>query len=137
MSVLTKAISLVFGAKTAEQFPVVIKMHSQKASLYDAIIFPYIDLSDPMNETLFRKITSDMERTFTGSYARVDICAIRDILNLARITLWGRAAEAFEWLHRLHCVSFADMHPEIAAQVPHRINMVFASGDYAYPWESA
>ncbi|MGA5952447.1 hypothetical protein ACPB4E_13215, partial [Escherichia coli] len=69
-----------------------------------------------------------------ASTPQVDICAIRDIVELAGINLWGEAAAAYKWLERLHCVSFSDMSADIALMVPHKINMVFAGGNYTYPW---
>ncbi len=112
----------------------VIRMHKNKATFYQMIVFPLVDLSDPYKSTMFNVYTRDMEKSFV-EYQFLNICPIRDILILSGISIWGRAAEAYEWLNKLHCVSFKDMHPEIATQVPHRINMVFSNGEYEYPWE--
>ncbi|MGL4725654.1 MAG: hypothetical protein ACRCWW_14310 [Scandinavium sp.] len=138
--IATKAIQrvmgAVFGVKATETLPTVVRMHAKKTNLFDVIEFPYIDLDDPMKATLFIKATREMHERMTGSHSRVDICSVNEIIQLAGMTLWGRAADAHEWLHKLHCVHFRDMHPDIAMQVPHRINMVFANGDYQYPWET-
>ncbi|HDR2863386.1 TPA: hypothetical protein QCK11_003381 [Enterobacter asburiae] len=132
-----QAVKSFFGIGDSCQFPVVLRMHEKKRSLFDMIVFPYIDLSDPMQATLFMKAAREMQERMTGHYCRLDICSVNEIIQLAGMTLWGRSAEAYEWLHKLHCVRFKDMHPDIAMQVPHRINMVFANGDYQYPWEAA
>lgn len=121
----------------ANHFPAVIRMHEKKQSLFDMIVFPYVDLSDHLQATLFMKAAKEMRERMTGHYSRVDICSVNEIIQLTGMTLWGRAADAHEWLNKLHCVAFKDMHPEIAMQVPHRINMVFANGEYQYPWEAA
>ncbi|WP_213841875.1 hypothetical protein [Enterobacter hormaechei] len=132
-----QAVKSFFGIGISSQFPKVVRMHEKKRSLFDMIVFPCIDLCDPMQATLFMKAAKEMQERMTGHYCRVDICSINEIIELAGMTLWGRSAEAHEWLHKLHCVRFRDMHPDIAVQVPHRINMVFANGDYQYPWEAA
>lgn len=114
----------------------VIRMHKNKTTFYQMIVFPFVDLNDPYKSTMFNVYTRDMEKQFVeGQY--LSICPIRDIMILSGLSIWGRASEAYEWLHKLHCVSFKDMHPEIATQVPHRINMVFSNGEYEYPWERA
>lgn len=132
-----QAVKSFFGIGVSCQFPVVLRMHEKKQSLFDMIVFPCIDLSDPMQATLFMKAAKEMQERMTGHYCRVDICSVNEIIQLSGMTLWGRSAEAHEWLHKLHCVRFMDMHPDIAMQVPHRINMVFSNGDYQYPWEAA
>lgn len=111
----------------------VVKMNVKKTSLFEAIAFPHLDLSDPMVSTLFTKSVREMEESFVR-YQHMNICPVRDISNLAGMTLTGAASEAFEWLKKLHCVDFKDMHEVIAKQLPHRINMVFANGNYKYPW---
>ncbi len=85
---------------------------------------------------MFKALTQDLEKSFVD-YQHLDICSIRDLVKLSGMTIWGRAAEAYDWLYKLHCVKFKDMHPKIALQVPHRVNMVFANGEYEYPWELA
>lgn len=130
-------ISVIFGFNEKNTHPAVVPMRGQKINLMDLIAFPCIDLSDPMKATLFKQAIYEMEHRFTGVYGRIDICTIRDIVNLAGINLWGESADAYRWLDRLHCVAFENMHPDVARQVPHRINMVFAGGDYTYPWERA
>ena len=113
-----------------------IKMAKNKATFYQMIVFPHVDLSDPYKSTIFKVLTQKMEKSFI-EYQYLDICPVRDLVKLSGMTIWGRAAEAYDWLHKLHCVDFRDMHPEIATQVPHRINMVFSNGEYEYPWEHA
>lgn len=127
-------ISDIFGINQKNIHPAVIPMRGKKIIFLDLIVFPYIDLSNPMNATLFKQALYEMEHRFTGVYGRIDICSIRDIVNLAGINLWGEAAAAYRWLEKLHCVAFENMPPEVARQVPHRINMVFSGGDYTYPW---
>lgn len=136
-AILVQAVKNFLGMGSGELSPAVIRMHEKKRNVFDMIVFPYVDLSDPMQATLFMKAAKEMRERMTGHYSRVDICSVNEIIQLAGMTLWGRAADAHEWLHKLHCVAFKDMHPEIAMQVPHRINMVFANGEYQYPWESA
>lgn len=131
---IKKLLNNIRGISYGITFPAVIHMHPKKKDLLDIIVFPHIDLLDPMKSTLFNKAAIDMKERFTGRHAMVDICPIRDIINLAGITLFGESAEALTWLERLHCVKIADLHPEIARQLPYRINMVFSGGDYAYPW---
>ena len=117
--------------------PPAIRMAKNKSTFYQMIQFPYIDLSDPYKATMFKTHVREMEESFV-EYQHLSICPIRDLVQLSGMTIWGRAAEAYYWLLKLHCVSlvsFKDMHPEIANQVPHRINMVFANGEYEYPWE--
>lgn len=111
-----------------------VRMAEKKLSMYDVIIFPHLDLSDPMTSTLFRKLSRDLEKHFY-EYRYFSICEIRDIVKLARVTLCSRAEDSLEWLYKLHCVEFKDMHPEILSQLPHRINMVFTNGDYSPPWK--
>ncbi|AUV42567.1 hypothetical protein [Citrobacter freundii complex sp. CFNIH9] len=135
MNVIQKAVNRFLGTSNTLENVALIRMHEKKQTFFEAIIFPYIDLSDPMKATLFNKAISDMEYRFIGIYGRVDICTIRDIVGLAKIILTGESARAYRWLDKLHCVEFADMHPDIAMQVPHRINMVFSGGDYQYPWD--
>lgn len=113
-----------------------VRMLKNKATFYQMIAFPHVDLTDPYKSTMFKVLTQDMEKSFV-EYQHLDICSIRDLVNLSGMTIWGRAAEAYDWLYKLHCVKFKDMHPDIALQVPHRINMVFANGEYEYPWERA
>lgn len=124
-----------FGISAQSWNAVVIKMHGKSTGLFDVIVFPHVDLSDPMLETLFKTAVKKMHDSMTGARSQISICPIDDIIDLAGLTLYGKAAEAYAWLRKLHCVKFADMHPEIAQQVPYRINMVFAGGDYSYPWE--
>ncbi len=132
MKIIAKAFHHVFGK--VSDLPSVIPMNNRGETLLDVVVFPYIDLSEPMKATLFRKYLGDFKRRFTGVNGMVDICAIRDIVELAGINLWGEAAAAYKWLERLHCVSFSDMSADIALMVPHKINMVFAGGNYTYPW---
>ncbi|WP_336709829.1 MULTISPECIES: hypothetical protein [unclassified Cedecea] len=136
MKSIKLAIKSVFGFGHESNFPDVIRMHDKKMRLLDIVVFPYIDLNDPMRATLFKKATNEMVESYTGNFARVDICPIDQIIKIAGMTLYGNAADAYEWLRKLHCVRFRDMHADIAKQVPHRINMVFANGDYRYPWEN-
>ena len=114
----------------------IVKMNAKKTSLFGAIIFPHLDLSDPMVSTLFTKSIREMEESFI-TYQHMNICPIIDISKLSGMEITGRAAEAYQWLNKLHCVHFRDMHQEITSQIPHRINMVFANGDYEYPWQEA
>ncbi|ENG0844490.1 TPA: hypothetical protein ACUKPW_003100 [Escherichia coli] len=132
MKIIAKAFHRVFSK--VSDLPSVIPMNNRRETLLDVVVFPYIDLSEPMKATLFRKYLGDFKRRFTGVNGMVDICAIRDIVELAGINLWGEAAAAYKWLERLHCVSFSDMSADIALMVPHKINMVFAGGNYTYPW---
>ncbi|MDK2633127.1 hypothetical protein QMZ93_07195 [Pantoea stewartii subsp. indologenes] len=132
-------LKLIPGFKTpsehnyAEKVPV-IRMVKNKATFYQMIVFPHVELTDPYKSTMFKVLTQNMEKSFV-EYQHLDICSIRDLVKLSGMTIWGRAADAYDWLDKLHCVKFKDMHPEIALQVPHRINMVFSNGEYEYPWE--
>lgn len=130
-----QVVKSLFGL--GSRFPAVVRMHEKKPTLFEMLTFPHVDLSDPMQATLFMKAAKEMHERLTGNHSMVDVCAINKIIQLADLTLWGPSAEAYEWLHKLHCVQFRDMHPDIAMQVPHRINMVFSNGDYQYPWEQA
>lgn len=127
-----KRSKTVFGEKSEKLDLQVLNMNAKKKSLFEAIVFPHLDLTDPMISTLFSKSIREMEESFV-KYKHVNICPVRDISELAGLNLTGKASEAFEWLYKLHCVNFRDLHPEIARQIPHRINMVFANGDYEYP----
>lgn len=137
MNAIRNTVNRIFGINTGNSYPDIIRMNEKPTRLFDAIVFPYIDLSDPIKSTLFNKAVGEMRESFTGKYARINICPVSDLMELAELTLYGEAAAAYNWLHKLHCVYFSEMNSEIARQVPYRINMVFAGGDYTYPWERA
>jgi hypothetical protein len=110
-------------------------MHEKKRSLFDMIVFPYIDLSDPMQATLFMKAAREMQERMTGHYCRLIFVGKRNH-PVAGMTLWGRSAEAI-WLHKPTAFGLRICTPILRCRFPHRINMVFANGDYQYPWEVA
>ena len=126
MTQLMERLKSMVGFSTVKVGEDIVPMIKPSRNLFDYIVFPYIDMSDPMNETLFKKLYDEMKQhCLRGVFS---ICDVREILELADVHLHSLPALDYEWLHKLHCVNFKDMHPDVYAQLPQRINSVFSNG---------
>lgn len=52
----------------------------------------------------------------------VNICAIRECIQILKLPNYGRALDI---LATLHCVNFKDMEPELRAEIPNLLAEVF------------
>ena len=129
MTQIMERLKNMVGFSTVKVGEDIVPMIKPSRNLFDYIVFPYVDLTDPMNETLFRKLHDEMKQHCLRG--RFSICDVRDIIELADVHLHPLPAKDYEWLHKLHCVEFKDMHPDIYAQLPQRINNVFSNGTIA------
>lgn len=94
---------------------------------WESIIWPEPDMSDPWSQTTLSKAIQEMEERYTR-YNSFDICMIRDLIKEFRLTVTPATRVSLDKLHKLHCVSFDQLHPEVYRQIPGLVTHVFTEG---------
>lgn len=98
----------------------------QAKSIAQHIVYPEQREQSIWHDNVMAKLVKSVEKMFQGSY--FDICVVHKAVADFDLRSSASVSQASQDLHRIHCMDFADMTPEVFAAIPRYMTHIFTEG---------
>lgn len=98
----------------------------QAKSVAQQIIFPEQRQQNIWHDNAMSKLVKSVEKMYQGSY--FDVCVIDKAVSDFDLRSSPSVCQASQDLHRIHCMDFGEMTPEVFAAIPRYMTHIFTEG---------
>lgn len=98
----------------------------QAKSIAQQIVYPEQREQNIWHDNAMTKLIKSVEKMFQSSY--FDICVIDKAVSNFDLRSSPSVGKAYQDLHRIHCMDFGEMTPEVFAAIPRYMTHIFTEG---------
>lgn len=95
-------------------------------SISQQIVYPEQREQNIWHDNAMTKLIKSVEKMFQGGY--FDICVVNKAVSDFDLRLSPSVSKASQDLHRIHCMDFVEMSPEVFAAIPRYMTHIFTEG---------